>query len=254
MTSTMIHTEMPVLTITPEDVAKKFSNLRNRWAPSTNSSCQLYLPAPDMLNLAVFPHHVAVDWNDVSLEGMRIADFNGTGLRLLYREQGKVTRSQILDHKHPFQEVIEAFCSQLYGGFSWAHMPCDPASVNKYVLDLQLVVRLLKESFLSPEKPRLAPKVIFPADEVISEIGLREIPEILLDVDQGYGLSFSVEREGSKYVLKALGERGNLEYYRTADTPAGMMLEVYNYLASREAIERSSSYKFEQVYFRERAV
>lgn len=170
----------------------------------------LYFPRQALLRKLGSPLELTIPW-ETNFTGLRISDFNGTGLRLLTREGGRVTWSQALG-PGDLGVIVDAFLETVEStltGLSWGFPGLLP---DEFACSLGDCERLLRGSFRDEIKPRLIPPIAWPSPEDELRI-LRENLPALPWVLEDYNGRRQLVKEGDCYRFEIFGERGEREFH-----------------------------------------
>lgn len=207
----------------------------------------LQLPTAEELFQRVPLMDLETPWES-PLEGSRIANFNGTGLRILERRNGNVTWSRRLYPNKAdliygrfLQTISESIQTLLLYGL-WS-------GGGELTYDLELCARLLRESFKEPKKPRLVPRITWPTEERRLELVKEAIPTIPWKFEDYSGsLALDVSEKG-QYSFISRGERGDINFAKTSHDVREVYLAAFDCMTRRLECEDDKNFVYDWVYF-----
>jgi hypothetical protein len=180
---------------------------------------------------------LTTDWESPLL-GTRIADFRGTGLRVLERDKnGKVERSRKMD-REATADLYQSFLEQIRNDFRRISF----AESLAITYPLPEVVSLLKASFQSPEPPRLVPQLSWPSREECEAMirKIVSIPWVWSSVVESRTLK--LQNGVYRYVLQ--GERGEVELEKTSASEDEILWEIFKEVVSYDYLNNPRCFQF----------
>lgn len=216
--------------------------LAHEWGPR----CPTYFPVQWMFEAEARLEMLETPWLS-KLEGCRIANFNGTGLRMLRREGGRVIWSTQLDHRNisqiyaQFVSFVDSSTSQLLNLGMWP-------DVDGIVFDLRTCADLLIASFVQETKPRVIPRIEWPPLSECVEVVRSIIPTLPWRLE-GYWGSMILEMSKGQLLFEARGERGGLEKVSISADHDEVYAAVFKYVSNHDYFEKDSNFQANSFYF-----
>lgn len=171
------------------------------------SVSEIYFPSRAALSLKVPCQDLVTPWES-SLQGLRIADFRGTGLRFLNRRDDQVTWSRPITGEN-FEKMLDQFIQMIEFRMRELDDLIEFPRDQKIIYEMDICTELLKGSFLPPKKVRLIPLLEWPSPEECVKAVKDVIPASPWErVD--YSGRMVLRQEGSNLIFEDFGERGEL--------------------------------------------
>jgi hypothetical protein len=235
----------PALTlyVTPEDLSAYLRGPALNAGPLTLPT--LYLPVESVLVFDIDFTKMETKWSDTNMQGLRIANFNGTGLRVLTRQDDRILHSEVIDH-NLHSRIIHSFYQCLYRGISDLPALASTQVSGDLCYTKASVMSLLIDSFCLMKKPRLIPSVVWPSDQKCLEVMTEYAPVGWKHSDHN-GQGF-LKKEGDQYLAQVLGERGDVEFSAENASLDVVLLGLLNHRVRRRYWDDDRNFIFDYLY------
>ncbi|MES2962677.1 MAG: hypothetical protein V4760_02225 [Bdellovibrionota bacterium] len=241
---------LPTIEINVEDARWALANQLSPEFQGQVPRVTVYLPSIPSLTNGLRFDDLATPWDAPNLNGLRYADFRGTGYRLLKKKEGRITWSEKVDDS-VFPEVVDAFYEKIVRALEWIFTNKNFSGRNEEIVYTEtLVVGLLRGSFLLETKPRLVPEIRFPSDAEIVALMREVVPGWTLS-HQDYSGSKKFSMVDGQFRFEFRGERGELENFAMSPNETEVLTKAFALLMNRETFESRSYGVFDDIFLRQ---
>jgi hypothetical protein len=226
------------------------ASLRSTLHPERKSiGHEVYFPAASQLRAAISIQELETPW-DSSLQGCRIANFRGSGLRILKRNGNQVEWSEKIDR--PPAGLYPDILSQMLDfltframdlmNISSAHAP------QRLVFDLATCVKLIRNTFLDEKKPRVIPQLQWP-DRAACVEAMDALVGPWPWEYANYSGSARLAAVNSKYQFEVRGERGAVEVAVLEDNRADALWAAFRHFTRYDYFETEKNFVMDVFHF-----
>jgi hypothetical protein len=220
---------------------------------ASGSEADVYFPSLVRLQAEVPVETLETAWSS-ALQGSRIANFAGTGLRILKRKDDQVLQSDVMDVQPMglYPQILQQFFDFIFFRMTDLHSVFEFG--GSYLYSLEVCSDLLRKTFLEAEKPRVIPRLIWPSRDECVKV-LQETMGAASWQRQDYAGTVQItslnskDSKDSKFRFEVRDERGAQEHRMESGDRSETLWAAFCYFTRYDYFMNDDHFRCDDFHF-----